>query len=142
MAIQAVDLSETQDYKSKYDTGDDAQKTVWKLGALDSRVKKTLEDVAWEYEANPTNPGDAKAKASFNIGKTELEFVQFGLKGFENFMGSGRQIYFDTEVKNMNGKAYHVLKEDILKIIPGNVIRELAEKIKEINNVSEEEEKN
>ena len=140
MAIQAIDLTETQDYVSKYDTGDN--KTVWKLGALDSRIKKIIEDVAWEYEANPNSPGDAKAKASFNIGKTELEFVQFGLKGFENFLGKGRQIYYDTEVKNMNGKAYHVLKSDILGLIPGDVIKELADKIKEINNVSEEERKN
>jgi len=142
MAIQAIDLTETQDYISKYDIGEDGQKTTWKLGALDTRIKKTIEDIAWEYEANPNAPGDAKAKASFNMGKTELQFVQFGLKGFDNFMGKGRQIYFETEVKNVNGKAYHVLKSEILGIIPGDVLKELAEKIKEINNVSEEERKN
>lgn len=140
MAIQAIDLQETQDYVSKFDNGE--PKTVWKLGVLDSRIKKTIEDVAWEYSANPNAPGDAKATASFNIGKTELEFVQFGLKGFEHFMTTGRQVYHETEVKNVNGKSYHVLKEDILRIIPGNIIKELADKIKEINNVSEEERKN
>ncbi len=140
MAIQAIDLNETQDYISKYDTGE--SKTIWKLGALDSRIKKTIEDVAWEYEANPNAPGDAKAKASFNIGKTELEFVQFGLKGFENFQNKGKQVYHATDTKIVSGKTYHVLKDDILRIIPGDVIRELADKIKEINNVGEEERKN
>lgn len=141
MAIQAIDLTETQDYVSKLDT-DDGEKTIWKLGALDSRIKKQIEDVAWEYEANPNAPGDAKAKASFNIGKTELEFVQFGLKGFTNFQNNGKQVYYDHEQKNIGGKAYHVLKSDILGIIPGDVIKELAEEIKRINNVSEEERKN
>jgi len=140
MAIQAIDLTETQDFISKYDTVE--PKTIWKLGALDSRIKKTIEDVAWEYEANPNTPGDAKAKASFNIGKTELEFVQFGLKGFTGFLNNGKQVYHQTEPKNINGKVYHVLKADILGIIPGDVIKELADKIKDINNVSEEERKN
>ncbi len=140
MAIQAIDLNETHDYISKYDSGE--SKTVWKLGALDSRIKKQIEDVAWEYEANPNAPGDATAKASFNIGKTELELVQFGLKGFENFQDNGRLVYYDTEVKTIGSRAYHVLKGDILGKIPGNVIKELSEEIKRINNVSEEERKN
>jgi len=142
MVIQAIDLTETQNFISKHDTGEEGKQTIWKLGSLDSRIKKTIEDIAWEYEANPNAPGDAKAKASFKIGKTELEFVQFGLKGFENFMANGRQVYHDTEVKNINGRTYHILKEEILCVIPGNIIKELADKIKEINNVSEEERKN
>ena len=118
MAIQAIDLMETQDFVSKYDSGENP--TTWKLGALDSRIKKIIEDVAWEYSANPNAPGDAKATASFNIGKTELEFVQFGLKGFENFQANGKQVYHATEQKNINGKAYHVLKDDLLRQTPRN----------------------
>lgn len=141
MAIQAIDLTETHDYISKLDTGE-GEKTIWKLGALDSRIKKQIEDVAWEYEANPNSPGDARAKASFNIGKTELEFVQFGLKGFVNFQNNGKQVYYDHEIKQVGNRSYHVLKADILGIIPGDVIKELADEIKRINNVSEEERKN
>ena len=140
MAIQAIDLSEVQKFESKFDTGE--PKTIWHLGCLDSRVKKIIEDVAWEYEASPNAPGDAKAKASFNMGKTELEFVQFGLKGFENFMGKGKQIYHATEPRIVNGKQYHVLKAEILGLIPGNVLSELAAEIKKINNVDETERKN
>ncbi|MBW2624549.1 MAG: hypothetical protein JRD68_16700, partial [Deltaproteobacteria bacterium] len=64
MAIQAIDLTETQDYVSKFDKGPKDQRTVWKLGVLDSRIKKIIEDVAWEYSANPNAPADAKATAS------------------------------------------------------------------------------
>ena len=143
MGIQAIDLAEVTDYVSKFDKGKKDEQTIWQLGCLDSRIKKSIEDIAWEYEANPNAPSEAKAKASFNIGKTELDFVQFGLKGFKNFRNKqGKEIYYKDETKNVNGKIYHVLNSDLLGIIPGNIIAELAEKIKEINNVSEEERKN
>lgn len=141
MGIKAIDLTETMDYVSKLDK--EEPKTVWKLGVLDTRIRKQLEDVSWEYEADPSQPGNAKAKASFNFGKSEIEFVVFGLKGFENlFDKNGKQVYFKTEERVVNGKVYHVVADEIIKIIPGNIITELAGRIKELNNVSEEERKN
>lgn len=141
MSIKAIDLLEVVDFTSKFDK--DAPKTIWKIGTLDTRIRKMIEDIAWEYEADPTQPGTAKARASFNMGKTELEFVQFGLKGFDNFTkGEGKQVYFKTEPKVVNGQTYHVVANEIVKIIPGNVIKELADKIREVNDVNEEERKN
>ena len=139
--IKALDLGSVVDYVSKTDT--EEPKTIWKLGILDTRIRKQLEDVAWEYETDPSQPGSAKAKASFNLGKSELDFVAFGLKGFEGFTkADGKTVYFKTDDRNVNGKIYHIVADDVLKIIPGDIIRELAEKIKNINNVDEEERKN
>ena len=139
--IKALDLGSVVDYVSKTDT--EEPKTIWKLGILDTRIRKQLEDVAWEYETDPSQPGSAKAKASFNLGKSELDFVAFGLKGFEGFTkADGKPVYFKTDDRNVNGKIYHIVADEILKIIPGDIIRELAEKIKNINNVDEEERKN
>ena len=139
--IKALDLNSVIDYVLKTDT--EEPKTIWKLGILDTRIRKQLEDVAWEYETDPAQPGSATVKASFNMGKSEMDFVSFGLKGFEGFTKpDGKQVYFKTEERNVNGKIYHVVAEEILKIIPGDVIKELAEKIKNINNVDEEERKN
>lgn len=141
MGIKAIDLTETVDYVSQLDK--EEPKTVWKLGVLDTRIRKQLEDISWEYEADPSQPGNAKAKASFNLGKSEIEFVMFGLKGFENFFNKdGKQIYFKTEDHIVNGKIYHVVADEVIKIIPGNIITELAAKIKELNNVSDAERKN
>lgn len=139
--IKALDLTSVIDYTLKTDT--EEPKTAWKLGILDTRIRKQLEDIAWEYETDPSQPGGGKAKASFNMGKSELDFVAFGLKGFEGFTkADGKPVYFKTEDRNVNGKIYHIVADDVIKIIPGNAIKELAEKIKEINNVSEEERKN
>lgn len=139
--IKALDLTETINFISKNDTVD--PKTTWKLGVLDTRIRKQLEDIAWEYEATPGAPENAKAKASFNLGKSELEFVAFGLKGFENFTKpDGKPVHFKTEERIVNGKVYHVVADEILKIIPGSIITEIAEKIRLINSVSEGEIKN
>ena len=139
--VKALDLGETVRYTLKNDK--DEPKTVWLLGILDTRIRKQLEDIAWEYEATPGAPGDAKAKASFNLGKTELEFVAFGLKGFENFTKpDGKPMYFKLEDRVIGNKVYHVLADEVLKVIPGDIISELAAKIKEINSVSEADRKN
>ncbi len=140
MAIQSIDLGHTQEYTSKYDEGDDP--TIWILGTLDTRIRTMIEDIAWQYEANPNAPGDAKASASFNLGKSQTEFVQFGLRGFRNFKAGTRDVAFKTEQKVVNGMTYTVVADELIKIIPGQVMKELAEKIKEINRVDEDERKN
>ena len=141
MARKLLDLSATVPYISPSDK--EEPKTVYELGVLDTRIRKMLEDIAWEYETTPGAPESAKAKASFNIGKSELDLVAFGLKGFKNlFKAGGQQAQFSTEPRIVNGKTYHVLSEDILKIIPGDLITELANKIKEINSIGEEDRKN
>lgn len=141
MAIKALDLTETIDFTSSFDK--DEPKTIWKLGVLDTRIRKQLEDISWEYEADPTQPANARARASFNLGKSEIEFVIFGLKGFENFAKpDGKPMYYKTEQKVINGKVYHVTADEIIKVIPGDIIHELAEKIKEINSVGDAERKN
>lgn len=141
MSLKCIDLAEVVDYVSKLDK--EEPKTIWKLGVLDTRMRKQLEDLGIEYETDPAQPTTGKAKVKLNLGKSELEFVSFGLKGFENFFDkNGEQIHFKTEGRIVNGKPYHVVAEEILKIIPGNIITELAVKIKEINNIGEAERKN
>lgn len=141
MGIRAIDLSETTDFVSKLDK--EEPKTIWKLGVLDTRMRKQLEDIGFEYEVDPSQPSSGKAKAKLNLGKSELEFVAFGLKGFENFFDkSGKPVSFKTEDRNVNGKIYHIVADEILKIIPGDIVTELAMKIKEINSVGEAERKN
>lgn len=139
--IKAIDLGETIRYVSEHDK--DEPKTTWLLGVLDTPIRKQIEDIAFEYEQTPGRPESAKAKATFNIGKSELEFVAFGLKGFEEFRDKiGKVIYFKTEDRPVQGRVYRVVANEILRIIPGNIVTELAKKIKEINNVSEDEIKN
>lgn len=140
--MKALDLSAIYRHESKHDT--DEVKTTWLLGALDTRIRMMLEDIAWEYETDPGKPGTTKAKASFNLGKSALELVAFGLKGFENFIDpkTGKMIEFKVEPRIVGNKQYFVVDDEIIKLIPGDVIKELAEKIKDINKIDEQERKN
>lgn len=139
--IKALDLSEQISYVSKLDKGDNP--TTFHLGVLDTRIRKQIEDVALEYEFDPSAPASAKAKTSFNIGKSELDFVTFGLKGFDNFVdSSGKAIKFKTETKVVGNMTYHIVADEIIRIIPGDIIKELALEIKRINSIGEEERKN
>lgn len=139
MGLKAIDLNDQIKYISESDK--EEPKTIWLLGTLDMRIRKQLEDIAIEYEATPGRPESARAKASFNLGKSELEFVAFGLKGFENFnKPDGKPMHFHTEARVVGGKTYQVVSEDVLKVIP--IISELAKKIKEINTLGEAEIKN
>ncbi|MEI8350095.1 MAG: hypothetical protein WCI77_08065 [Candidatus Omnitrophota bacterium] len=141
MGIVALDINATIDHVSKKDIV--GPKTIWKLGIIDTRIRKQLEDIAWEYETDPSQPGTGKVKASFNIGKGEIEFVAFGLKGFENFTDKdGTPVEFKTEKRMMANKIYYVVSDEVIKVIPGDIITELANRIKEINKVGEEERKN
>lgn len=115
---------------------DTEPKTVWILGVLDTRIVKKLEDINWEYEALPGQPETARAKATFNTAKNELELVAFGLKGFENLQKpDGKPLYFKSESRVVGGKTYQVVAEEILRVIPGDAITELAKKIREINSI-------
>ena len=99
--------------------------------------------MSWQYEADPAAPGTAKATTTFNFGAAEIEYVMFGLRGFNNFIDAkGRPIEFKTTPKVVNGQTYHVLSENILKVIPEAAIKELAAKIKELNSIRDEDVKN
>ena len=141
MSIQALDLASERKYISKSDKG--KEPTVWYIGVLDTRIRKKIEDVGLEYEFDPNAPESAKAKSSLNIGKSELDLVAFGLKGFDNFLlPSGKKVQFKTDKRIEGNKQYHVLAEEIISIIPANIITELANEIKKVNVVSEKERKN
>jgi len=140
--IKSLDLASTVDYSMPEDK--EQPITVFKLGMIDTRVRKMLEDISWEYEIDPSKPGEGKAKAQFNLSKSEIDFVAFGLKGFEHYVhgDTGKQVYFKTQQRTINSKVYFVVDDSILREMPGDVLSELARKIKEINNVSETDRKN
>ncbi len=139
--ITALNLNDTIKYVLKSDTVE--PKTEWILGMLDTRIRKKIEDMSWNYEASPDAPGSAKATTTFNFGAAELEYIMFGLKGFNNFVDSkGNPIKYKATQKIVNGQSYFVVDESIIKIIPENVVKELAGEIKKLNSIKEEEVKN
>lgn len=120
--ITGIDLSETKDYVSKFDRGE--QKTVWKLSTLSSQV------------------------ISYCIGSKQnmdlaIELVRFGLRGFENFKDKkGVHISFNTVSRPLNGRNYNVVCDEIVNIIPAKILDELGAELLSSSNMTDEEIKN
>ncbi len=121
--ISGINLSETKNYTSKYDSGE--KKTVWKIGVLDSESMT----VVMEEETK--------------VLKTTAMAVRFGLRGFENFFDAqGNPVEFVTEQKALGGRAVHVVADKIMKIIPSPIVLELGTEILKMAQLSESEIKN
>jgi len=121
--ITGISLSETKDFISSFDK--DEPKTVWKLGVLDAEVYASLGELA----NNPL--------------KMMFELVRFGLKGFEGFKdNAGNEVKFSTVSRNLGPHNYKIVADNIMKIIPSQVVNEIGGERLRLSTVSEGEVKN
>ncbi len=120
--ITGISLSETKDFVSQYDKGE--QKTIWKLGVLDSEIFDLLGE-----DKNPL--------------RLMSDAVRFGLKGFDNFKdANGNIIKFDTVNRAVGQYSYKIVSDNIMKIIPPQIKTELGTEILKMSKLNEEEVKN
>lgn len=123
MGIVGIRLSETKDYFSEYDKIE--PKTKWILGPVDAEVFSSL------------------GEGSRNILRTAFDAVRFGLKGFENFKDEhGNIVKFSTSSVVFGSRNCKVISDDIMKIMPPEIITELGLEIMKLSRLSEEEIKN
>lgn len=124
--ITGINLNETQDFTSKYDTSD--QKTVWKISPLSSGTSAHI--------------GSIFAKDPSSIDGF-IEAVKFGLKGAVNFKNaSGDDIAIEKVNKSVGDSKYSVVSSNVIEIIPFEIIIELGTAILTISKLSEQETKN
>lgn len=159
MAINALSLASTREYISRLDphhpdkakdyqgqyipagttVPDPKKATRWKLGTLDSRVYGYLRDITTEI----VQTDDGQASRRLAVNKMYREAVRFGLRGWENFKDHrGKEVERVTEEFTLGGKVYVVLTDKVLDVIPGEVIAELGQAIRDGNEVTEDEAKN
>lgn len=98
---------------------DNEPKTVWKLGVIPSDLFALLTQ----------EDGDSILKA--------YKYLQVSLKGWDNF-----DIEYKTVEDDMFGRKMFVVPMDVLGKIPLTVVSRIAEKIVEINQISDKERKN
>ena len=124
--IQGIDTSLTKDYISKYDSSE--PKTVWKIGILSAHAFAYVGSKI----SDPTKSIDGM-----------IEIVRFGLLGFDNFKDKdGNDVKFQTQSKDLGQHSYHLIADNIICIIPIDIIIELGGKILEMTKLSEQEIKN
>ncbi len=77
------------------------------------------------------------------VNQTNIDAVRHGLAGFQNFLDAkGNHIKFSTTKIVVNGRDYEVADDETMRKLGIRLIQELATRIKEISEVSAEEEKN
>lgn len=114
--------------------------TIFFLGALDVFLMGYIYDNASSISGKQ---GDDTVGIHTRVNQTNIEAVRHGLKGFRNFVDAkGNQIAFKTKKAVVNGREYDVADDDTMAKLGLRLIQELAEKIKEISEVSADEEKN
>jgi len=124
--ITGINLNETQEFISKYDTAE--QKTIWKIGPLSSGISAHIGSI---FAKDPSSI-DGFIKA-----------VKFGLKGAENFKNaSGEDIVIDKVNKSVAETKYQIVANNVIEIIPFEIIIELGTAILNSSKLSEQETKN
>jgi hypothetical protein len=143
MKIRAINLTKTVKHQLSFDEDAGTDKaTTWVLGALDSRVFAAIKDRATGIPMSALS-GGSEGTATLNLNQTNFDVVLYGLKGWENFRyDDDRQVEYKTSTANLGGKTYVVVDPELVKMLPPEVIDELANAIMEINTVSEPERKN
>jgi hypothetical protein len=114
--------------------------TVFELKSLDVFL------MGYIYDNASTLSGEQGSNAigiHTRMNQTNIEAVRHGLVGFRNFADAkGKHIQFSTQSIVVNGRKYEVASDDTVTRLGIRLIQELASKIKEISEVTADEEKN
>lgn len=135
--------SETKKYVSKYDP-DKANPTVFLLGTLDPFIDAYIKDKTSRFESSSAHP-DEEAVLKLDFSTRNLLQVKFGLRGIENLLDpeTKQVLKVDLEKISIDGRNYQVIPDKVLAVIADPVlIGELADEIRKINTLTQEERKN
>ncbi len=142
MAVVGLSIGGTREFVAASDKGPD--KTIWVLGTLDAYTWAYLNDNLAEFEVEISEDETVVPKTRMKIHASAIEACRYGLRGWKNFKDEkGGEIPFETEkIQLTDGRVYQVVKSGVLGRIPIDVIMEISNKLREVNLVTEEEEKN
>jgi hypothetical protein len=137
--VKAVNIDAVFDYVCKDDKGlPKEEQTTWKIGVLDSLTMADVSQMDVSFD-----PGSKEQCVRANIAGRELDYVRYGLKGWDNFKkANGEDIKPRFNTISKGGRPAQVLHDDCLRQIPPKIIRELSEVILNENGLSESGEKN
>ena len=137
----AFDETEVRDYSFPWDT--DENKTVWKIGVLDTPLRAYLTDRLTDFSYGK---GDMSAPADITLHQNimYLEAIRYGIKGWENFKDkSGNDIPYLTEMISISKLGNRLgIKDFSLRKIRYEWIEDLGKEVMRLNKLDKEEEKN
>jgi hypothetical protein len=139
--LVALRLSAVRDFVSASDVG--TERTIFKLGVLDSITRSSLEDAHTQFTVDTTGTG-GQAQMKISRRARDMEIVRHGLRGWDNFQDAeGNQVKFETTSRpGPAGTSVPLVSDACLKMIPYALIEELAREILKDNTISKEDEGN
>lgn len=142
MALTGVNFAEEREYISPKDP-DKENPTKFKLGLLDPFVRSYIEEQTTRMELGSGGP-DAPAGVGFSQIKNDILTVRLGLVGIENYLHpeTGKPVEFRSTSRNIGRKMYTMVSEQVVSLMPTDLLHELAEEIRRDNRMTEEESKN
>jgi hypothetical protein len=115
--------------------------TSFTIGSITGRAMAWISDQTFKFVPDPDNPEAAGAEFRPNL--TNLHTVMFGLRGWDNFLNAeGTPVQFISSRTRVGDKMVDCVSDTSLDRLPHEVIKWLAERIKEFNSLTPDEEKN
>jgi hypothetical protein len=137
--VKAIDIDAVSEYICKEDRElPEEEQTRWKLGVIDSLSLVKIDRCDVEFD-----PDSNEAKVTADILGREMEYVRYGLKGWDNFKDkNGQEIKPRLNTLSKGGRIAEVLHDDCLRRIPKKIIVELAQVLRGETELSGAERKN
>lgn len=129
----------TKGTKKKVTIGDDASK--FKVGPLDVFLMAHIYDNASKLSGKQ---GSDEVGIETRMNKTNIDAVRFGLRALPEGWASkeGKAVPYAVEKVHVAGREYVACKDEVLDSLGIRLIGEMAEKIKELSEVSSDTAKN
>ena len=133
--IDPIAIGQTKEYVAEIEK-DSENPTIWIIGAIDSMEKSKL--LVSGMDVTVDEEGNTIVKQKNTDVSNDFKVVKYGLKGWKNF-GNAE---FKTVKETLFDREIDVVSDDLLKVIPLDIIHELSREIWGENQVSEKLEKN
>ena len=140
--LTGINIYEAKPYISKYDP-DKNNPTTFHIGSMDPFLRSYIEDATTSFKFSSKNPNDL-AEANILASKRNILAVKFGVRDIENLEDpqTKKSVKFEAISTSINGKNFPAVSDEIIKMLPKDLIDELAEVILSANRLTEEEAKN
>jgi len=113
----------------------------FKIGPLDVFLMAHIYDNASKLSGKQ---GSEEVGIETRMNATNIDAVRFGLRGLPDGFRNrqGQEIKYEVEKRSVNGREYTAVKDSVIDTLGLHLIAEMAEAIKELSEVSVDEEKN
>lgn len=119
--------------------------TKFHLKAMDGFIEAIVNSKMSKFDMSSVSANNPDAEVDFSIdpfagAQTAVKYCLTGWEGFGDHKGD--EIKFKSKKKTLSGMLYDTVDDDLMRLIPKDVVMELYSEIQRISTLSGEESKN